>query len=274
MKFKKIYTDIKQQVEELELQKVSYFSAQAAFYIILSIFPFLILLITLSGFLPEGFSQSVAGIPEEIFPSVLKDFAQTLVTEAREIKSGTLLIVVSSVTAIWSSSKGTLAIIRGLDKFSGFESQKSWLYKRVKACTLTILLALVIIVAFAMLVVWEWLLDMLLSVLDIQYSAVADILSYRNTASFLMLATVFTMLYSYMPSKRTTVKSNILGAAIAALGWMIASAAFSIYVAHFSLTVYGSLTTIVLFMLWLYICLWMLFIGAAFNRYRERKKNK
>lgn len=274
MKFKQYASDIKRQILEFELQKVSYFAAQSAFFMIISIFPFLILLITLSGFLPDGFSQSVSSIPEEILPSALKDFAHTLVTEAREIKSGTLLITVSSITAIWSSSKGTLAIIRGLDKFSGIESNKSWIQKRIKACVFTLIIALVILISFALLVAWDWLLNMILSLLNVRYSAVARILSYRNTFSFLLLSLIFTMIYSFMPSKKSSVKNNILGAVFAAVGWMVVSAAFSIYVANFSLTFYGSLTTIVLFMLWLYVCLWMLFIGAAINRYRQQKKNK
>ncbi|MBQ8533302.1 MAG: YihY/virulence factor BrkB family protein [Clostridia bacterium] len=274
MKFKQYASDIKRQILEFELQKVSYFAAQSAFFMIISIFPFLILLITLSGFLPDGFSQSVSSIPEEILPSALKDFAHTLVTEAREIKSGTLLITVSSITAIWSSSKGTLAIIRGLDKFSGIESNKSWIQKRIKACVFTLIIALVILISFALLVAWDWLLNMILSLLNVRYSAVARILSYRNTFSFLLLSLIFTMIYSFMPSKKSSVKNNILGAVFAAVGWMAVSAAFSIYVANFSLTFYGSLTTIVLFMLWLYVCLWMLFIGAAINRYRQQKKNK
>lgn len=273
MKFKQLYLELKQEIKNLELNKVSYFSAQSSFYIILSIFPFLILMITLSGFLPEDIMLLVEKIPEEIFPLAIKDFTKTLIEEARQMDSSMWVIIGSALAGVWSSSKGTLAIIRGLDKFSGFEDKRDFVRKRLKACIFTLLIAIIIVLVFSFMVVWEWLLNLMLSLLDINYSVIATALNYRVTVSFVLLMLMFTFIYSYMPGVRTSFRSNIFGAAIAAVGWMAVSGGFSIYVSRFSLTVYGSLTTIILFMLWLYVCLWLLFIGAAINRYRQRKKD-
>jgi membrane protein len=65
-----------------------------------------------------------------------------------------------------------------------------------------------------------------------------------------------------------------LGAVIASGGWIAFSAAFSLYVSHSSMTVYGSLTTIVLSMLWLYICISILFLGAIINKYTFLKRKE
>lgn len=272
MKFKQLYIDLRREIKKMELYKVSYFSAQSAFFMILSIFPFLILMISLSGFLPEGITALIEKTPEEILPLTIKDFVKTLIDEARSLSSSTWIIIGSAVAAIWSSSKGTLAIIRGLDKFSGFEDERGFFRERLKACIFTLLIAVIIVLVFFFMVVWEWLLNLLLSFLDLNYSAVSTAINYRVTISFIVLTFLFVFVYSYMPGRKTKFKQNILGAALASLGWILVSGGFSIYVSHFSLTVYGSLTTIVLFMVWLYVCLWLLFLGAAINRYRKNKR--
>ena len=63
------------------------------------------------------------------------------------------------------------------------------------------------------------------------------------------------------------------GAVFAAIGWMVVSWVFSVYVDVFEgfSTMYGSLTTIVLIMLWMYFCMYCILIGGEFNVLMEGK---
>ena len=89
------------------------------------------------------------------------------------------------------------------------------------------------------------------------------------TLSFLMFT--FLVLYKFVPNRRASWKSQFPGAALSATAWLLFSFGFSLYVElsnSFS-NMYGSLTTLILVMLWLYICMYILLIGAEVNAYYE-----
>ena len=80
------------------------------------------------------------------------------------------------------------------------------------------------------------------------------------------------MLYIFVPNRKTRILYELPGAIFSAVGWTIFSFVFSIYVdmsAGFSVT-YGSLTTLVFIMLWLYACMNMLFVGAEINSFLRK----
>lgn len=69
-----------------------------------------------------------------------------------------------------------------------------------------------------------------------------------------------------LPNKKLTFKSQIPGAAICAVAWYVFSFALSIYVDYFNgFSMYGSLTTIALIMLWLYFCMYIMMMSAEVN---------
>jgi membrane protein len=85
-----------------------------------------------------------------------------------------------------------------------------------------------------------------------------------------VLTLIFWLLYTAVPHRRSRLKTRLLrelpGAVIAAVGWVGFSLLYSFYIdriGNFSL--YGSLTAVVLAMLWLYFCLYILFLGAEIN---------
>ena len=87
-----------------------------------------------------------------------------------------------------------------------------------------------------------------------------------------LLSIVFTSHYTYVPVHKHTLRSQVPGGVFATLGWIIFSYLFSIYFNHFSnfSYMYGSLTAIVVVMLWLYICICILLVGAEINYHEAR----
>ena len=81
------------------------------------------------------------------------------------------------------------------------------------------------------------------------------------------------MLYRYLPNRRGRFRDQLPGAMFAAVGWMVISWVFSIYLDVFKgfSNMYGSLTTIVLIMLWMYFCMYCILIGGEFNVLMEGK---
>ena len=93
----------------------------------------------------------------------------------------------------------------------------------------------------------------------------------RTLITLVLLCLVFLMLYKFVPNRSETLKSQIPGAMVSSVAWSLFSLAFSIYIdlTPGTVNMYGSLTTLVLIMLWLYFCMWILLIGAEINSYFE-----
>ena len=89
---------------------------------------------------------------------------------------------------------------------------------------------------------------------------------------FGILFVFFDIIFTMLPNKKLTFKSQIPGAAICAVAWYVFSFALSIYVDYFNgFSMYGSLTTLILFMFWLYFGMYIVLIGMEINCWREKR---
>ena len=93
------------------------------------------------------------------------------------------------------------------------------------------------------------------------------IISLRTAVGLGVLIFFFLLIFISLPNRKTGILRELPGAIIAAAGWVGFSFLFSFYVDNLSnyTAIYGSLTTIVLCMLWLYACMYILYIGAEVN---------
>ncbi len=82
------------------------------------------------------------------------------------------------------------------------------------------------------------------------------------------------LIYTYVPGGRRTPRSQLPGTIFATAGWLVFSRVFSFYIVHFWRLsyIYGSLTAVILIILWLYVIINLLFLGAGLNAGDERKK--
>lgn len=81
-----------------------------------------------------------------------------------------------------------------------------------------------------------------------------------------ILVLSFDVIFTALPNKKLHLKHQLPGAILCAFAWYVFSFGLSIYVNYFhGFSMYGSLTTIALVMLWLYICMYILMISAEFN---------
>lgn len=110
--------------------------------------------------------------------------------------------------------------------------------------------------------------DFLLADIPPLHILVRFIMHFRFLISWLVLTFIFALIYAFVPSKKLRFKVQVPGAAFSAVLWSAASYAFSVYVDHFNgFGTYGSLTTVVILMLWFYMLMYILMIGAHINRY-------
>ena len=249
---------------ELRALQVSLHAANACYFIVLAVFPALLLLLCLLRDTPlevEQLTEMLYGI----FPEALAVGAEELILLTYDHISGTMLGI-SAVTALWSAGRGMYGILTGLNAVYGTREQRGYLQKRV----------------ISMLYLFGFLVMLLLSLGIHVFSSRLALWLFPgwNTALefpvLLVLQTVFfAAMFAVLPSGKNGFWESLPGALLAALGWQIFSDLYSVYVAHFAplSNVYGSVYAIALSMLWLYCCMSILLYGGALNRMLKKRKN-
>ncbi len=263
--FLRIFVLVRAFTEKVKQDSVAAYSAQSAFFIIIAFFPFAMLLLTLLNYIPFTVEEMELFTVDFISPSI-SGFVNSIVGEIYQKASGAV-ISVTTITALWSSSKGLLAIVRGLNMVYGVEEKRSYIKLRIVTVFYLLAFIIMLILTLGILVFG----GSIISWIKANFPAAANILNLITSLRWLLglaiLILFFMFIYTIIPERKTKFMSELPGAVISAVGWIIFSALYSLYVEHFSnySYLYGSLTAIVLLMLWLYICMTILFLGAEFN---------
>ena len=247
-------------------------AANAGFFIILSIFPALVLILSLLRYTGLQVS-SLVEVLSTILPAALMPTVEELVLLTYENSTGAL-VGVSALTALWSASKGVYGLMTGLNRVYGVSEDRGWLYTRSISALYTFVFLAVLLLTLIIHVFG----GTIVALLPISRVRLIRILSRIVDFRFLLLFTVqmavFMLIFAFLPNGRNKLRDTIPGAFLASLGWLVISWAFSLYVEHFaSLTnIFGSVYTLALAMLWLYFCLCLIFYSAALNQYLEERK--
>lgn len=265
-RIKNLFVIIKKYISRVNKDNISEYSAVCAYYTILSFIPFIILLITLiqyinmdkqvlisliSSFIPLSMSELVIGIIEEVYSKSI----------------GTISI--SIIFTLWSAGKGVYALSKGIRKIYNIEGEKTENYfiLRFKSIIEIIIFIILIVTGLTILVFGNSLID----ILKIHFTLFENLtrISAFITQLTLIFSTfiVFLLVYRFIPKNKVTFKSQIIGAILGSITLNIISFIFSIYLdlfKGFSIT-YGSLTTLILVMMWVYSCFYTLLLGAELN---------
>ena len=254
-------------VWEMLTDRVSLVAAGCAFYGTLALFPAMSMLISLYGlvFDPATVEPQLMLLRDLLPPAaytLIDDRIHMLVTRP----PGTLGmgLVVSTMVALWSSASGVKAIITALNLAYEEREQRSFLQYQLMAFTMTILAILSVAVGLVVLVG----LPAILAFVGIPPSQ--KVLLRLASFALLLLGVLvgLSLLYRFGPCRRSPRWHWVTpGSIVATLLWIIASALFSWYVATFSTydAAYGPLGTVVAFMMWLFVTVYVVLLGAELN---------
>lgn len=253
-------------------KRVSLYASSACYFLGLSLFPMLVLLLGLLRYTGLGADTLLdalsALVPQPLFP-----LAKSMILSAYRNTSGALLSL-SAITALWSASRGVYSLLRGLCAVYEREQYKGYWQLRTMSVGYTFALLMVLVLTLVLGVFSKELLaygsmgsDSLLAVLD----QVVDM-------GFFVLLTVLTgffcLVYMFLPGKRSRFLETLPGALMTTVGWLLFTQLYSVYATKFSglANVYGSVYIVALSMLWLYCCISLVFYGGALNRYLVTEK--
>lgn len=256
----------KQIFDKFSRDEMSVYAAQVSFFIILAAFPFLMLLLAVIQIIPFINESDLLKILVDLVPNTLDALVINVI---ETIYSGSPVAILSAtaVAALWSSSRGMLSIERGLNRVYDVKIQRNYIYRRIICSGYTIVFSLVCVLSLVLLVFGEMLQRQLLVWFPMLNRFSFMISQGRTIFTLFLLIIFFVGLYTFLPFKKQKIRYQFPGAVFAALAWSLFSIAFSIYFKYFKsyANMYGSLTAIVLLMLWLYFCICILFLGAEIN---------
>ena len=239
--------------------------AQLAYYMVLSFIPFLMFLMTLVGFSHLN-SDVVLNLLSNVMPTEAFNLIQSTVIEIVD-REQTGLLWISIALAIWVSSSGFKAVIKGLNKAYGVKETRSYIKLKLISMIYTILLALIVIATLFLFVFGDVIGDFFMKVLEHPEFIYYIWNMLRYVVVILIMILFFMFLYNATPCVRLGWLEVIPGAVITTLGWISISYIFAYYVNNFSnySRLYGSLGAVFMFMTWMFITSMILILGGEIN---------
>ena len=266
---KKLYQYVRAFQQMLKESNVSAHASSAAFFLFLSIIPIVMIVCALFQFIPSMQTRVWSYVSQAIIPEKIVDFLQDIV----HVYQGNSMTLVSfsAVITIWSASKGMLSLMRGMNCVYEIEESRNYILLRLRAFLYTIFLLLSIFVSIVLLVFGNTVADMLLPTFEIIGRIWNWLQPLRHILVACFISVIFCTLYCLLPNNRLPWIEQLPGAVFTSVFWTLYSFAFSIYIDYFNgFSMYGSLTTVIIVMIWLYFCMYIFFCGALVNRFLDK----
>jgi len=267
----KILERITSLITYLSQQKIGIHAAGAGYFIVLSVFPLLVLLLALlryTGLQVDTLTDLISAyLPDALIPS-----AKRLILSTYRNTSGAV-VSLSAITGLWSASRGIYGLLTGLNAIYGVSESRGYLYTRSISVLYTFLFLLMLLATLVLNVFGATLLQAIhfdnLTLLQFLW----ELVDWRFLLMLLLQTCLFSAMFMALPNRHNTFRSSLPGALLASVGWLVFSDLYSIYVENFSgyANIYGSVYAVALSMLWLYFCISIVFYGGALNHYLAKQ---
>ena len=254
-----MWKKLKQRAEELAQLQIPVYAANACFFLAISVFPGLLLILASLRFTPLS-AVDLIRLLEGILPGALMGAAESLIVSTYYNSSGTVLGI-SAVAALWSASRGIHGLLTGLNRIYGVAENRSWLDTRLISVGYTFVFLLLVIATLVFQVFGESLTRWLFP---------AGGIDWRGIWLLAMQIVIFDLIYMVLPNRRSGFLASLPGAVFTAVLWQLFSQGFSLYVEHMVkryTNIYGSVYTVAIGLLWLYWCMCILLFGGLVNRW-------
>ena len=256
--------------------RITVYSGYSTLFIVIAMIPFMALIISVVNLIPGYTAEDVANILLEILPDMepIRALIIALIAELKGLSGGLLLASVAAVTTLWTASKGVMAIQKGLNELDNraedsetdtygdhalLDSGIAYVKRSAKRLSFTLML----IILIPAVMVLEMMND----------SDAGRIGSLLIILPELMVVLLF---YAKLPEERRTIRSQLPGALLTVLCWIVFTRLFSFFISksyHYS-NLYGSLAAVLLLLLWIRYMVMILFGGGVMNRVLESGKHE
>jgi len=253
-------------VKEFLDDEMSTYASALAYQMLFSLFPFILFLIALIGFLhlPDFFSwlrlQSELVLPPQALEQV-----NPVIDQLQQSKGG--LLSVGIVIALWTASAGVRLMMSAMNAaYDVPEGRPVW--KRIPLSIFyTVGIAGMLLVAAALMVLGPQVMEWIAAQVGMQEVIVTVWTILRWPAIVILLMVAVALIYYVMPDVKQKFRFITPGSVLAVVVWIIASLGFAYYVKTFAdyNAMYGSIGAIIVLLLYFYISAAVLLLGAEMN---------
>ncbi|MFD2517031.1 YihY/virulence factor BrkB family protein [Salinimicrobium flavum] len=271
--WKTIFLRVKDEIGE---NNVSIVSAGVAFYAFLAVFPAIGAMVSIYGLamnpqsIQSQLSQLAAVMPQQAF-EIIKSQLENLVSTSGKALGWSMAIGI--LFSIWSANKGTKSLFTGIDIAYDTKNTRNFFKQNGLTLLFTFGAIVLVILSMALIVAFPAFVD--------ELGLPDNIESLIRWLRWVVLAVIVIfflgIVYKYAPSKRTPKFYLVLpGALLATVLWLLASWGFSFYVSNFGSygEVYGSISAVVVLLLWFFLTSFIILLGAELNSEIEKYLKK
>ncbi len=263
----KLYLIIRDFSAKMKKKDISTYAASTAFFFFLSVVPMLIMICTIIPYTPLT-EENLVELVTDFLPDQIDPLAESLISEVYDKSAG--ILSVALIATVWSAAKGVMALMKGLNSVNGVEEKRNYFVLRIIASFYTVVMLIVVILSLFVMVFGDQLVTLALHRIPQLQRVVSFAMNFRFLFVWAVLSVLFAAVYAYVPDKKLAFREQIPGAVFSAVGWSIFSWVFSYYVTYGnSYGIYGSLSIIIIVLLWMYFCMYIILIGAYLNQYFE-----
>ena len=260
---------------KLNFSEINSKAAEMSFYLLLSIFPFLIFTISIIVYIPTFHLNKSILMIKSIIPESAFNILLSIINSAIDNKSLSFLIL-SFIFTLCTSLRGIRSLIKWMNKSYSVKETRSFIKVFIISFIFTVSILVLILISVILLVFGELIGYFIFNLIGLNgiFIYVWNILRYIVAVSTLII--IIVNLYKYMPNKKIKTKDVIPGSIIATLVWLIVSFFYSYYTNNYSNyeVIYGSIAEIIVLITWLYLSSWSILIGLEVNSYLYFRKLK
>lgn len=248
-------------------------AAALAYYSLFSLFPAMIFLLTVIPYLPiDNLHQAIMEFLAQVMPTQVSKQVEGIIAEITLNKRSGLLSF-GAILTLWAASSGVYALMEQLDMTYEVKEQRPFWKARGTAIALTILLGVMVVLAFALIVLGGVLQRYLAEYLGQSELMLFAFSAFRWLIILALLLLSFAVTYYFGPDVEQKFKFITPGAIVGVVVLVASSLLFRFYVENFGdyAATYGSLGAVIVLMLWLYIGGLVVLIGSSLNAMIEHK---
>lgn len=244
---------------------ISNLSAQLSFFILLSMFPFLLFLLSILSYTPVSALEFTENIIK-LMPADVGSFISGVIKEMVNARS-TVLLSLGAIITIWGASGGISALSRGLNKAYDNNETRSFIKIKLMSVFFTIGIAVLIIITLLFMIFGGIIGSFISELLAYPPAFMAFWGPLRYAIPIFIMFLTFSLLYIFVPCCKIKAREVLPGAMFTTIGWIVISLLFSFYVNNFTgfTRIYGSIGGVIILFIWIYISSIIIMLGGEIN---------
>jgi YihY family inner membrane protein len=264
---------MKRIVREFKDDNLSDWAAALTYYSVLSIFPAMLVIVSLVGLSGTSISQDLIINVGDTAPGAVKQVLVNALTELQRGRGGASLVALAGLAmAVWSASGYVGAFMRASNSvYDVPEGRPIWKTLPIRIAVTVLTLVLLSVSAIAV-VVSGPLAERAGEILGLGSATVTAWSIAKWPVLLIVVSFLFALLYWASPNAKHGFRWVTPGGILALVVWLVASAGFGLYVANFGSynKTYGSLAGMIIFLIWLWVSNLAILLGAELNAELER----